>query len=368
MSKNKFIYDFYADLQIKENEIDNLTKRCLEVRKEIKDTLMGVMLLITAYGVKRDWGGTDPEIAAKNCLKAIVHSDNKYTHYLRESQLPDLTSLGIDVSIDSSSLPKGSWILEFPITLTKPFISKDDVPFYIIENPVRKDKVFGIPFISAMTWKGNLRWVMMKVFLEPAADNPDKFAQIRFQHTLLFGTEKGWAETKSWIKYLDNLCPNAKEQYRNMLKERFNGKDIKDVHLQGMLYFYPTFWDKIDMLIINPHDRKTKAGRKPIHFEVVPMGAKGNFRLVYVPFYWFGLPEDKLREKVIIDLKDVITGVKEMMLTYGFSSKKSSGFGVVENRWDESRSRLEIKGFCNVKKYSSFEALESTVESLEGQR
>lgn len=380
------IYDFYASFQV---ETENLAKSKEEIGEltagsgkysEISDVLSRIMLLTTAYAIKGRLpdkknrpNRIDPDVYAKvgegeypAGLKALIHSNGNYNDYL-QCKLSELGLLGINSHINLSSLPKGGWVLEFPITLTKPFMSKDDIPFYIIENPVRKDKLFGVPFISAMAWKGNLRWAMMKVFLEPTANNPDKFAQIRFRHTLLFGTEKGWGEAKNWTGYyLDKLCSNAKEQYRELLKEKFNRENTKDLHVQGMLQFYPTFWNKIDMIVINPHDRRTKTGRNPIYFEIVPVGAKGVFRLVYVPFYWLGLCEEELKDKVIEDLKDVIVGVREMMLTYGFSAKKSSGFGVIEDGWDKSESRLEVKGFCDIQRFGNFNELEEIVESMEG--
>jgi len=376
------IYDFYACFQI---EMENLAKSKKEIDEltagsgkysEISDVLSRIMLLTTVYAIKGKLpdrkdrpNRIDPDVYAKvgegeypMGLKALIHSNGNYNDYL-QCKLSKLGLLSINSPIDLSSLPKGSWVLEFPITLAKPFMSKDDIPFYIIENPVRKDRIFGVPFISAMAWKGNLRWVMMKILLEPSADDPDKFAQIRFRHTLLFGTEKGWGEAKSWTDYLDNLCPDAKERYRDLLKEKFSRENAKDVHTQGMLYFYPAFWNRIDMIVINPHDRRTKTGRNPIYFEVVPAGAKGVFRLAYVPFYWLGLPEEELKEKVIEDLKGVIAGVREMMLSYGFSAKKSSGFGVIEDRWDKDESRLEVKGFYDAQKFGNFEELEKIVEA-----
>ncbi|RLE42406.1 CRISPR-associated protein [Candidatus Woesearchaeota archaeon] len=386
-TENFKYYDFYASFQIErkaleksKEEIDELTTG-LGKYSEIKDVLSRIMLLITVNAVRDKQGNicklpnnvyadVYAKVGERNYsmgLKALIHSNGNYNDYL-QCKLSELSLLGINSPVDLSSLPKGSWVLEFPITLTKPFISKDDIPFYIIENPVRKDRVFGVPFVSAMVWKGNLRWTMMKVFLEKqeTRSNPDKFTQIRFRHTLLFGTEKGWGETKGWTEYLDDLCPNAKEKHESMLKEKFNRKNAKDVHTQGMLYFYPTFWDKIDMLVINPHDRRTKTGKNPIYFEVVPAGAKGVFRLVYVPFYWSGLSENELKKKVIEDLKDVIIGVREMMLTYGFSAKKSSGFGVIEDGWDKDESRLEVKGFYDVQRFGNFEELEEVVKNLEG--
>ena len=80
-----------------------------------------------------------------------------------------------------------------------------------------------------------------------------------------------------------------------------------------------------------------------------------------------GLPENELREKVIEDLKNVTVGVREMMLTYGFSAKKSSGFGVIEDRWDRSESRLEVKEFYDAQKFGNFKELEEIVENMEEQ-
>jgi CRISPR-associated protein Cmr2 len=336
------------------------------------------MLLTTAYGVrgklpdKKGEHKIEPDVYAKvgegdyaKGLKALIHSNGNYNDYLKY-RVSELSILGINSSINTSTLPKGGWVLEFPITLAKPFISQDDVPFYIIDNPVRKDKVYGVLFTSAMAWKGNLRWTMMKIFLEPMVNEPEKFAQIRFQHTLLFGTEKGMEEKpKGWADYLDKLCPDAKDQYRYRLKEEFD-KDAKDVHVEGMLYFYPTFWDKIDMMVINPQDRRTKTGRKPIYFEVVPAGAKGFFRLFYVPFYFTGLEESEFKKKVFEDLKAVVKGIKDMMLTYGFSAKKSIGYGVIEGKWDKDASKLEIIGYDQVQSFGSFMELEQVIEKMEG--
>ncbi|RKX73576.1 MAG: CRISPR-associated protein, partial [Spirochaetes bacterium] len=59
------------------------------------------------------------------------------------------------------------------------------------------------------------------------------------------------------------------------------------------------------------------------------------FRVLYVPFYYFQLKRNELKKEVFRDLRDVISGIKEMMLTYGFSAKKSSGYGIIEDGWDK---------------------------------
>ncbi|MDI6895769.1 RAMP superfamily CRISPR-associated protein [Methanocella conradii] len=378
------IYDFYVKFIIEseaegKKDVDNLTRGTGKY-SEITDVYSRMLLLNNAFGVEGKFPDKegrlkiDPDVYAKvgekdyaSGLKALIHSNGNFNDYIA-CKLSEVHLLGIDSSIDISALPKGSWLIEFPITLAKPYISRDDEPFYIIENPVRKDKVFKVPLISAMSWKGNLRWAMMKTHLEPMVNDPDKFAEIRFQHTLLFGTEKGLEEEpKGWTSYLDSLCSRAKEEYRNKLKEKFGKEDIPN--LAGMLNFYPTFWDRIDMEVINPHDRKTKTGTNPIYFEVVPEGAKGFFRLVYVPFYYLGksLSDIELERKVLQDLWDLVEGLRKMMLTYGFSAKKSTGYGVIEEEWDRGASKLMVKDLIGFEKFNSFRELQRKVEKLKGE-
>lgn len=359
-------YDFYVYFKIEnEEDVDNLTS-ALGRFAEIGDVFSRIQVLINSfkYDNLKNYARVGNRYMPRG-LKALIHSNGNYNDYL-SSQLYLINQLGINLPVDISDLPEGSWVIEIPLTLKKPFISKDDIPLYIIENPVRKDKVFAIPITSAMSWKGNLRWTMMKIHLEPKKNNPLEFAETRFRHTLLFGTEKGIEENpKGWTKYLDELCKEAKEEYRNKLKEYFNCTDIP--HIEGMLYFYSTFWDRIDMEVINPHERKTKTGKHPIYFEVVPEGAKGMFRILYVPIHYIGRYEKtEFIRRVKSDLSDVVDGLREMMLTFGFSAKKTIGYGVIKEPWDERQSRLAVKTQEKVSefKFKNFEELRSLANRL----
>jgi CRISPR-associated protein Cmr2 len=270
----------------------------------------------------------------------IVHqeksSDNQFTNRIISSHLKILNSL-YQVKSDNTMAIQGSFFIEFNFTLAKPFLSKDDTSFYVIDNPVRKDKVFKVPTIPSASWKGNLRWTMMRIFLHDSEAHlsPDGFAKERMRQSLLFGTEKGMEEgrAKAWTKYLDDIRPDAASIYRNILKAHF-GLKIQDPepHFTGRLHFYPTFLDAIDLMVINPHDRKRKTGRNPIYIECVPSGAKGNFRLFYIPYDLFSRDTTELYKTACEDLKAIAMGLKEMFLTYGFSAKKTSGFGVVDDK------------------------------------
>jgi len=96
--------------------------------------------------------------------------------------------------------------------------------------------------------------------------------------------------------------------------------------------FYPTFFNLIDVEVINPHSRKTRAGTHPIYLECVPQNAQGTFSLLYVTFDLIGADETEIRKQALSDLELVAEGLKEMFLTYGFSAKRTSGYGVAEDK------------------------------------
>ncbi|MFZ5820881.1 MAG: RAMP superfamily CRISPR-associated protein [Chloroflexota bacterium] len=242
-------------------------------------------------------------------------------------------------SPDLFLLPPGSWFLQFAFKLAKPWISKDDDPFYVAEsvNPVRKDKVFKVPVMAASSWKGLLRWTAMRTRLAQKKDDfdPQRFATERFVQTLLFGDEQGEepAQAKGFAKYIDALKPEARAEYARLLRQYYDLKQDDPLpHHSGRLTFYPTFFDLIDVEVINPHKRTTKAETHPIYLECVPAGAQGTFSLLYVPFDLIGQPESTIRQQAARGLQIVAEGLQAMFLTYGFSAKRTSGFGVAEER------------------------------------
>ncbi|MFZ3252988.1 MAG: RAMP superfamily CRISPR-associated protein [Syntrophales bacterium] len=224
--------------------------------------------------------------------------------------------------IDIDIFPPYSLFLQFKFTLATPYLSKDDDQFYICENPIRKDKVFKVPMVSASTWKGNLRWTARQI---------------------------GGLNTEEIIR----LFGNEKREEREFRRGRLN--------------FFPTFFDRIGLEVINPHDRKTKAGIQPIYIESVPEGGSGTFTLLYVPFDLMGKQENEVKEQVKKDMDTVSDSLKEMMLTYGFSAKKSSGFGIIENNFKigTSGGQFIINGISlSNNQFDNFSGLATIIEEL----
>lgn len=195
---------------------------------------------------------------------------------------------------DMQTLPVLSFCVRFVFTLARPYISRDDEVWYPEPNSIRKDKLLKLPYIAPSSWKGHLRSAIR------LGQKPDDDPVV----IRLFGSPKPRAES---------------------------GDDL----VQGRLVFYPTFFKKISREVINPHDRAIKAGTMPIFFECVPRGESGEFRLLYVPHLALSgvLPgSEELIEQVKEDMRVVFQGIRDMALGFGFSAKKTAGYGEAEDQ------------------------------------
>ncbi|GEM_PF-663294 len=157
----------------------------------------------------------------------------------------------------------------------------------VFENPIVRDKFTGLPMVRPSTWKGHLRFAARMV--EWDKGNKDKIIR------RLFGNEYG-----------------------------------DDNALRGRLYFFPTFFegDYIKRDVITPLERDTRTpARGPISMEVIKAGSKGEFYLLYIPY---PRGNDFKEEQIKEDLKFLAESLECMFHIYGFSAKKTSGFGVIK--------------------------------------
>ncbi|WP_322494591.1 hypothetical protein [Chloroflexus sp.] len=137
-------------------------------------------------------------------------------------------------------MPAFSFLLRVPFRLRKPYLSKDDATFHLLDNPVRKEKIFQVPMVAATGWKGALRAALWQL-------------SYREDHEVTI-----------------RLLGNPRES---------------DAGQAGRLHFFATFFDKIGLEVINPHSRQSGVGeRGPILIECVPQGTTGTLLLLYVPF------------------------------------------------------------------------------------
>lgn len=194
-------------------------------------------------------------------------------------------------------LPDPAWFaIEVSFTLKSPWYSKDDRPFHVLDNPVRKDRVFGVPFMSAASWKGLLRWACR--MQEGLSDHLGK-------HDMKMD---GWKDP-AWIVHLFGNEKGEEEQFRS-----------------GALVCYPTWFEKVGFEVINPHSRTRQAGTQPIYYEVVPAGSEGKLQLLYAP-----LPGEAERDKVTPDdFIKFVDSIRALLETYGISAKRTAGWGTAK--------------------------------------
>lgn len=291
---------------------------------------------------------------------ARLYRSEQFDRYLstqRETYLEPLSLL--PVLPDLGLFPSYSFALCLKFTVRTPYLSKDDAAIQLFDNPVKKEWVFKSPYAAGSQWKGVLRTVMLRqladwwVGLSEAHQNErrhkKKFVARRIQLARLFGTEKGvQIDDSEFEHYLDKLGgAYLARWYRRYVRRYLSPTGF----FAGRLHFYPTFFNKIGLEVINPHDRKTDAGEQPIYFECVPVGAQGTFVLLHV---LFGPTEQSeagghaevaqdlanpmkrckadRRVEVAQDLQLVAKGIQAMLTIYGFGAKTSSGFGTAEDK------------------------------------
>ena len=199
-------------------------------------------------------------------------------------------------------LPFYSFVIQFTFTLAQAYLSRDEQDFYIIDNPVRKDKISGLPYVASSSWKGSLRSACWQL---QHASNDEHIKDDIIKR--LFGNDKD-EEEKS---------PKAEEEK--------SSEEEKKIFHAGSLYFFPTFFTRKGLEIINPQNREKRVGSNPILFESVPADSPGIFTLLYVPFITEDV--DTMKEQAATDLEAVIQATKAMFRIYGFGAKTHSGFG-----------------------------------------
>lgn len=221
---------------------------------------------------------------------------------------------------DIKNFPDGTWLLHIKFKLKKPYHSRDE-RISKSNNPILWDRFLGCPMIAPSTLKGNLRFAAREI----NDKNKDKIDR-------LFGPES----------------------------------DSDEATRKGRLYFYPTFFTGSEKDVITPLSRETRTPvRGPIDIEVVPAGETGDFYLLYFPY---PKGKDWSQKEILEDLKFTIEALEKMFLQYGFSAKKTSGFGVIHEEfdfslwWDEKNENRNL-GFDKIKNFST---LKSGIEKIAG--
>lgn len=339
------MYDFYAyleeiptDLVYKDGKLKGASVDEDAWRAKFGHPSSLTILPLTALALKRrfeaieyDDGqdtGTDRRNAAiAYYVKGVCGSSGQFT--LEEEWR---VFEGLNITPDAAALTPtlaaipGSFWLSFNFKLAKPYLSRDDCDFYPIDNPVKKDKVFKLPYVAATSWKGAFRRAALRTEIEFEAEDvrtSEEGSARRRQHRRLFGKEQGAeARHKDFAAYLDILV---------------GLDDAAGEDRRGRLLFYPSFFSKLAVEVINKRERTTGAGTFPIYFECVPEGDAAAFALSYVPFDLVAAfcgddaARRAARAEVARDLRTIAAALPELFLFTGIGAKTAEDYGTAND-------------------------------------
>jgi CRISPR-associated protein Cmr2 len=305
------------------------------------------MLALAQLSIKNYAASGDPRERSRGLKGALPGVSRSFEQRVDK----ELAPLGLTPALPAlDELPELSFALHFRFRLRQPYLSHDEAALYLLDNPVRKEKVFRLPYVAPTQWKGTLHSVMVQELMAQWAGKQDvsdkalkELIDQRTRLLLLFGSEKDLFSEDPKKKerlFLDELLPNQfkknyAKRYRAQIKELLNKNDNKQNNefFAGRLQFYPSFFTQLGLEVMNPHSRKTGSGEVPILFETVPRGAEAGFTLLYVPHDKVGQqPSPQVRQQVAEDLQLIARGLHEMFCLYGFGAKVTSGFGRAEEK------------------------------------
>jgi len=263
-------------------------------------------------------------------------------------------------------LPKYSFAIWFKFKLKAPYFSKDDDEFYIVQNPILKETNFKLPMVRGSAWKGALANAFRELFKENYVNKKNKIdsflrifgtgsesiktieqalskkarnfekAKEKLPEFLLF--ELGVEVKREDLQEIKNkrnreeLKKFLEDKLSEKLKENQKNLPIEFQTHKGRAIFYPTYFDSLSLEIINPHDRRKRAGTNPIHYEVVPAETEGIFQLIYIPFDAVLKSDEDVKDEAQKDLENIIEALKQLS-EKGIGAKTKLGWGKFEIRY-----------------------------------
>lgn len=281
------------------------------------------------------------------------NTKNKVDNNIRFSLLQSLSGVHQDYEQFKNQIKNlipcsfGIWV---KFKLKQPYFSKDDDEFYLIQNPILKEKVFKAPMIRGSGWKGAVAKAGIKVIEEKIENDSNSLIDDICAFTRIFGA--GNEEFRKLIEIVDKhkdkdsfagelisytlftlgakITKKVDESLRDFVERLWEDIEEELIKVQrGRAVFYPTYFDTLSLEVINPHSRRRRAGTQPIFYEVVPEGDGGILQIIYVPFDGILKPDNKLQKETEKDLVFLASCI-EKVANSGVGAKTKLGWGTFE--------------------------------------
>ncbi|MBZ4195045.1 MAG: hypothetical protein LAE24_12200 [Candidatus Contendobacter sp.] len=223
---------------------------------------------------------------------------------------PALTPTGLNAAARPvqqalAGFPRYSARLLLTFRLLTPLLTKDDDPFYLFDNPARKDHLLGLPYLSAASLKGL------------SAD--------AYQHA--FPGSTPWNELCDSDKDPDRTRAfrHADPHAKRLFGIADDGAKIESE--KGRLHFSPVWFNQLQLLVMNPGDPARAVGTFPIQFEAIAPGQTGILEVIY--FNPLGT-KDSDEATVRADLARWLAAVASWWPVLGLGAKRLAGYGAIQ--------------------------------------
>lgn len=226
-------------------------------------------------------------------------------------RIKELTDAGLmGQETDLSCFPAGSAAVTLRLCLLTPLLTRDDDPFYLFDNPVRKDHIFGVPLLAAASVKGL------------AAD--------AFQRG--FPTEAPWVDLGE-----NDQARTLRYRADQPRAARLFGIASDDAEQQkseaGRVNFQPVWFSHVQFLVMNPTKTDgTGIGTQPIQFEAVAaIDEKGKPVEAEIRFAYFNPAGASESDEAVArgDLACLVATLAAWWPALGLGAKRLAGYGAI---------------------------------------
>jgi CRISPR/Cas system CMR subunit Cmr6 (Cas7 group RAMP superfamily) len=207
------------------------------------------------------------------------------------------------------SFPSYSARLLLEFTLLTPLLTKDDDPFYLFDNPVRKDHIFGTPHIAAASLKGLSLDAYQRAF--PSKNGVELLKE---EQKKILERRHEYRQQDDHVKRLFGFEDDGSRAEDGSILEPSN---------VGRLHFSPIWFKEIQFLVMNRKKPETSTGDIPIQFEAIAPQKKCVLEVVY-----FNPNSDE--QTVRNDLARWLAAVAEWWPALGLGAKRLAGYGAIQ--------------------------------------
>lgn len=204
-----------------------------------------------------------------------------------------LANAGLDnPPMDADILPAGSVVVQLDMELLSPLLTRDDDPFHLFDNSVRRDHIFGLPHLAASSIKG--------------------LASDAFQ--------RGFPEAEHDLGAYRRLQQRARRLFGLAADEEHTDSET------GRVYWSPLWFDRIQYLVMNPMNKENGTGTQPIQFEAIAPGQKTRLQCFYLNPLG---TTNSLPAQAWSDMAALLGALAAWWPVLGLGGKRLAGYGAI---------------------------------------